>query len=90
MYPDSGVQHTEPVMAWSEAIDHFGATDKDLHERTFRAAVAARDARQAAGSATVPLLVLGTMACERVLAPSGHAGPAAGSTTRGHDLGAMI
>jgi hypothetical protein len=41
MYPDSGVQHTEPVMAWYEAIDHFGATDKDLHERTFRAAVIA-------------------------------------------------
>jgi hypothetical protein len=77
-------------MAWYEAIDHIGATDKDLHERTSRAAVAARDARQEAGSVTVPALVPGTMACERVLAPSGRAGPAAGSTARRHDPGATI
>jgi hypothetical protein len=77
-------------MAWYEAFDHFGATVKELHERTFRAAGVARAARQAAGSVTVPLLVLGTMACEQVLAPSAHAGPAAGSTTRRHDPGAMI
>jgi hypothetical protein len=89
-YPDIAEHAAELVVSWDRAPDHFGATDKELRERTFRAAVAARDARPAAGSVTVPLLVLGTMACERVLAPSGHAGPAAGSTTRRHDPGAMI
>ena len=59
--------HAEFVMTWYEALDHFDATRKDLHESAFRSAIKARDKRLTDHPAAVPILILGTMGAERVL-----------------------
>ena len=68
-YEEFAAHHAELIMFWYEALDHFKVVCHGPSEAGFRAAKRARDDRLEKHD-VMPFLVLGTVACEKILVSS--------------------